>query len=235
MTFGSKLKYFRHRCSITQAKLAELTGIHLVSIKRYETNKIMPTTPHLEKLADALGVSISAFEETDDLKTICNLQTYSDLMRLLIVLRKNHIISINGNRGEDGRLLPDTVTFSLAPLFAKFFCVQDKKGSAEEIQLSLKSPLILDNIVKWESIYAKYEYLSDKYKGDEDAKTFLKTLEDNLDQIELEMQFDPILLERVDGHITVKVTPELGNEDILSELREKAIAEELKKQSKNKR
>ena len=41
MTIGEKIKYFRSRIGITQAKLAELSGIHPVSIRKYETNKKM--------------------------------------------------------------------------------------------------------------------------------------------------------------------------------------------------
>ena len=38
MTIGEKIKYCRKQIGITQDKLAELTGIHPVSIRKYETN-----------------------------------------------------------------------------------------------------------------------------------------------------------------------------------------------------
>ena len=40
----------------SQNKLAELTGCHPVSIRKYETNKMQPQPPQLEKIAAALGV-----------------------------------------------------------------------------------------------------------------------------------------------------------------------------------
>ena len=41
MTIGEKIKYCRKQIGITQDKLAELTGIHPVSIRKYETNKML--------------------------------------------------------------------------------------------------------------------------------------------------------------------------------------------------
>ena len=42
MTIGEKIKYFRKRIGITQAKLAELSWIYPVSIRKYEINKMVP-------------------------------------------------------------------------------------------------------------------------------------------------------------------------------------------------
>ena len=60
MTIGEKIKYFRTRIGITQAKLAELSGIHPVSIRKYETNKMVPQSPQIDRIAEALGISQSA-------------------------------------------------------------------------------------------------------------------------------------------------------------------------------
>ena len=57
MTIGEKIKYFRTRIGITQAKLAELSGIHPVSIRKYETNKMVPQSPQIDRIAEALGIS----------------------------------------------------------------------------------------------------------------------------------------------------------------------------------
>ena len=59
MTIGEKIKYCRKQIGITQDKLAELTGIHPVSIRKYETNKMQPQPPQLEKIAAALGVRMA--------------------------------------------------------------------------------------------------------------------------------------------------------------------------------
>ena len=65
MTIGEKIKYCRKQIGITQDKLAELTGIHPVSIRKYETNKMQPQPPQLEKIAAALGVSYNALNGSD--------------------------------------------------------------------------------------------------------------------------------------------------------------------------
>ena len=60
MTIGEKIKYFRKRIGITQAKLAELSGIHPVSIRKYEINKMVPQAAQIDRLAEALGVKEAA-------------------------------------------------------------------------------------------------------------------------------------------------------------------------------
>ena len=66
MTIGEKIKYFRTQKRITQAKLAELSGIHPVSIRKYETNKMIPQSQQIDKIAEALEISsfaITGFEK----------------------------------------------------------------------------------------------------------------------------------------------------------------------------
>jgi transcriptional regulator with XRE-family HTH domain len=48
MTIGEKIRTIRATRNMTQAKLAELTGIHPVSIRKYETNKMQPQLPQIE-------------------------------------------------------------------------------------------------------------------------------------------------------------------------------------------
>ena len=66
MTIGEKIKYCRKQIGITQDKLAELTGIHPVSIRKYETNKMQPQPPQLEKIA-AGDDGLSARRMFDDI------------------------------------------------------------------------------------------------------------------------------------------------------------------------
>ena len=78
MTIGEKIKYCRKQIGITQDKLAELTGIHPVSIRKYETNKMQPQPPQLEKIAVALGISYNALNVSDTAGSC--LETDEDLM-----------------------------------------------------------------------------------------------------------------------------------------------------------
>lgn len=204
MTIGEKIKYCRHRYNITQAKLAELSGVSLVSIKRYESNKTIPVKSHIEKLADALGIGSFAFSDMN-IDFPSKMETYGDLIGLLMFLRKIHVVAIDGTRDDDGRLVPNTATFSIAPMIGKVFQSSVLEHSVEDIQLSLKSQNILDGLLKWESVYNKYEHLSEKYKDDEKAQTTLTSIEEDLAVIELEMQCNSTLLERVKDTPVVKI------------------------------
>ena len=94
MTIGEKIKYCRKQIGITQDKLAELTGIHPVSIRKYETNKMQPQPPQLEKIAAALGVSYNALNGSDTAGL--RLETVGDLMSVLMVLISKSDIPTEG-------------------------------------------------------------------------------------------------------------------------------------------
>ena len=101
MTIGEKIKYFRKRIGITQAKLAELSGIHPVSIRKYETNKMVPQAAQIDRLAEALSVSSFALA---GIENNIRLETVGDFMGLMIMLIKTKIVSINGEREENGMI-----------------------------------------------------------------------------------------------------------------------------------
>ena len=56
MTIGEKIKHYRKLSGMTQSELAERSGIHPVTIRKYETNKLIPKTEQIIKIANALGV-----------------------------------------------------------------------------------------------------------------------------------------------------------------------------------
>ena len=58
MTLGEKIKLFRNRRSLTQAKLAEKSGFSLNSIQKYEWDKNTPKIENLTKIAEALEIDI---------------------------------------------------------------------------------------------------------------------------------------------------------------------------------
>ena len=65
MTIGEQIKYIRSRRNITQNQLAQIVGVHPVTIRKYETNKLQPKKEHLSKIADALWVSPLVFRGFD--------------------------------------------------------------------------------------------------------------------------------------------------------------------------
>lgn len=58
MTNGEKLKKIRKEKDMTQRQLADKVGISLMSIQRYERDERQPTLEILQKICDALDVSV---------------------------------------------------------------------------------------------------------------------------------------------------------------------------------
>ena len=207
MTIGEKIKYFRKRIGITQAKLAELSGIHPVSIRKYEINKMVPQTQQIEKIAKALGISSFALT---GIENNIRLETIGDFMGLLIMLCKTHIIFIDGKRGEDEALLPNTVSFKINPFITQFFNAKSGKKNinADDILYNLKSENIFQDILKWEKINYVYEKCAVKYSNttNEADKNAIEELKNTKESIEMELQRSNVVLNS-DNEISIKVPP----------------------------
>lgn len=195
MTIGEKIKYFRSRIGITQAKLAELSGIHPVSIRKYETNKMVPQAAQIDRLAEALGVSsfaLAGFENN------IRLETVGDFMGLMIMLIKTKIVSINGEREESGMINTDTAQFVINPFITNFFDSKTDKSNlyANTILYYLKNENILSDILKWERINHRYEKCAAEIcdTSDKELINILDDLKEAKEVIELELQHSSIKL-----------------------------------------
>ena len=195
MTIGEKIKYFRSRIGITQAKLAELSGIHPVSIRKYETNKMVPQAAQIDRLAEALGISsfaLAGFENNIRLETI------GDFMGLMIMLIKTKIVSINGEREENGMINANTVSFVINPFITNFFDAKSDKTelSANTLLYYLKNENILSDILKWEKINHRYEKCAAEIcdTSDKELINILDDLKEAKEVIELELQHSSIKL-----------------------------------------
>ena len=211
MTIGEKIKYFRTRIGITQSKLAELSGIHPVSIRKYETNKMIPQAQQIDRIAEALGVSsfaIAGFENNIRLETI------GDFMGLLIMLIKTKIVVVNGERGADDIYKAETVSFKVNPLISQFFNanVSDKEFNANDIIYHLKRNNVLDDILKWEKINYRYEKCAAQYSDtpDKSTQTTLEQFKNDKEAIEMELQRSNVMLNSNNG-ISVKIIPDYLN------------------------
>jgi len=208
MTIGEKIKYFRSRIGITQAKLAELSGIHPVSIRKYETNKMVPQAAQIDRLAEALGVSsfaLAGFENN------IRLETVGDFMGLMIMLIKTKIVSINGEREESGMINADTAQFVINPFITNFFDAKSDKSelSANTLLYYLKNENILSDILKWERINHRYEKCAAEIcdTSDKELINILEELKEQKEMIELELQHSNIMLSSNNG-ISVKIPPD---------------------------
>lgn len=211
MTIGEKIKYFRSRIGITQAKLAELSGIHPVSIRKYETNKMVPQAAQIDRLAEALGVSsfaLAGFENN------IRLETVGDFMGLMIMLIKTKIVSINGEREENGMINANTAQFVINPFITNFFDAKSDKSelSANTLLYYLKNENILSDILKWERINHRYEKCAAEIcdTSDKELINILEELKEQKEVIELELQHSSIMLNSSDG-ISVKIPPDFSN------------------------
>ncbi len=63
--FGARLKLLREQAGLTQGELAEKALYSRSSVNRWERSHRSPSWDHVRILAEALGVSMSAFTEGD--------------------------------------------------------------------------------------------------------------------------------------------------------------------------
>lgn len=68
MTIGEKIKTIRVKKGITQAELERRTGIKAPNIRKYEVGKLNPKPDTLNKIANALCVSVYEFIPENDPK-----------------------------------------------------------------------------------------------------------------------------------------------------------------------
>ena len=200
LTIGEKIKYFRKRRGITQAQLANLSGIHPVSIRKYETNKMQPQTAQIERISSALGVNAAAIDGIN--ASNIRLDSQGDLMGLLISWHKSGILRLEGQRDETKKIIESTAHFSANPILAPFFSLTWSEGEnkkaihPDDLCIELSSRSMLDTLLNWEYIYNGYVTLIEKYKDtDSEAnQNALAELASDLELIEMEMQASQILL-----------------------------------------
>lgn len=84
MTIGKKIKYYRNKSGMTQNELAAKANIHPVTIRKYETDRYLPSYNHIKKISKALNISnvilIMSEIKVDTLWCNC----YNKLERLLL-------------------------------------------------------------------------------------------------------------------------------------------------------
>ena len=200
MTVGEKIKYCRKQIGITQDKLAELTGIHPVSIRKYETNTMQPQPPQLEKIAAALGVSYNALNGNDNAGL--RLKTVGDLMGILMVLCNSSIIQISGERGEDKMLKDETVSIQFNPILSSYlefgYSSRGKEHtlSLQDALLNIKSYKVFNDLLKWEKMNYLYQSAL-KSAGDnpnEATQAAIDEIAEMKEKVELELQKSQLLL-----------------------------------------
>ena len=201
MTIGERIKFFRKSRGITQSQLAKLSGVHPVTVRKYETNKMVPQPEQIRRIADALAVSYYAIAGTESLGT---LETNGDLVGFIIMLCKSGIIEFIGEKDERNRFNPETARIRINPIISGHFSAFDKdeKIEAKELSFKLEYASEWEDLVHWASIYFDCMETVDKYK-DRENEPAIKAVNDEIKQgfelIEMKIQNSNILLDTTDG------------------------------------
>lgn len=178
LTVADRIRYYRKQQGLTQAELADLAGIHPVSIRKYEINKMQPQQAQIEKIARALHINSSAIRGVQS--EVVHLDTVGNLLGLLMEWHKSGIMRIEGERDSEQMLIADSVQFVLNPVLGRCFISgsQDEKEKAIQMD-SLKAMLpddMFSEFLRWEGLYYKYCQFLLKNPEDENSK-FLEGLE----------------------------------------------------------
>lgn len=200
MTIGEKIKYYRKQIDITQDRLAELTGIHPVSIRKYETNKMQPQPPQLEKIAAALGVSYNALNGSDTAGL--RLETVGDLMGVLMVLCNSGILRITGERGEDKLLKDETVSIQFNHIlssyleFGYFSRGKEHTLALQDALLNIRNYKVLNDLLKWEKMNFIYQSAlkSVGENPNEATQAAIDEIAETKEKVELELQKSQMLI-----------------------------------------
>ncbi len=167
MTIGEKIKYVRKLYHMSSAELAERTGIHPVSIRKYESNKMVPQTAQIERLAAAFHLSPAIFSGLTDMRF--DYQFSGDCLGMLIMLYTSGTLIISGERNEKNILKKETVKFTVSPLLQRFlqFSEKNKALSFEDVNILIKDNDTLDRFIFWEFMYNRRDELYDAYMEEE--------------------------------------------------------------------
>ena len=96
------MKYYRQAKNMSQGDLGKAAGINLSTIKKYETGVRNPKYEQLEKIADALGISVDNFYESE-------ITTVGELITIIKTLDEQLNMKITAEKDENGEYIPDTV------------------------------------------------------------------------------------------------------------------------------
>ncbi len=204
-TVGDRIRYFRKDRKMTQDKLAELTGIHPVSIRKYETNKMQPQIEQIERIASVLDVNVSAIVGYNTKPAV--VRTVGDLTGVLMMLYKAHILMIIGKptfNDEDvnkedfdplAGMDPQKMLIMLNPMLSSYFDVAKITSitgdfstgqlSVDQLGLILKKREYAEEFIQWAAMYSLFERLLASNTMREDADSQLDFITNAMETQEL--------------------------------------------------
>lgn len=103
MEVAEKIRQYRLARGLTQKALGEKCGINEVTIRKYELGDRNPKPDQLQKIADALEVSIFAFLDID-------LKNARDIVTLLLKMDDFFDIRFAGSTDQNDMIIPSSLT-----------------------------------------------------------------------------------------------------------------------------
>ena len=205
MTLGERIRFCRKNSGLTQEQLAEITGIHSVSINKYEKDKMVPKPDQLSKIALALNVSTMALNGSED--PSFRVETIGDFMGFLFTMHHSGIMMLKGKRDKEGYIKEETAYIEINPSIKQYFGIKGlDKDSADQVFL-LQNKQVLKDLIKWEqtenfitSNQAKYDEMTDEEKAAFDE------IKANKELIEIKLSQSNVLLDTSSG-VSVRVNP----------------------------
>ena len=101
-SIGSKIQKYRKLKDMTQDELSKQSGIYLSTIKKYESGERNPKPDQLQKIAEALGISVTVFLDYD-------INTVSDVLSLVMKLNEQSPLKISADKDKDGNYIPSSM------------------------------------------------------------------------------------------------------------------------------
>lgn len=95
MEIGERIRYFRTLRKMTKEQLAEISGIGLSTIGKYESGDRNPKPEQLLKISEAFGISINVFLDLD-------IKTVSDLLSLVFKMDEQLSLNFEAQTDESG-------------------------------------------------------------------------------------------------------------------------------------
>ncbi|MFI3254973.1 MAG: helix-turn-helix transcriptional regulator [Eubacteriales bacterium] len=111
MTDGEKILFYRKQCGLTQKRLAELSGVSEISIRKYELGSRNPKPAQLKKLAKAMKMAENTFFDIE--VSDVTLETDGDFMAILFQFIEKMNCRLEYEVDTEGNFLENSVKISL--------------------------------------------------------------------------------------------------------------------------
>ena len=153
MDIAERIKRLRELYGITANELADITGIHPVSIRKYETNKMVPGIEVIDKMCNALNLSRMVFEGIPKQNT--DFRFTGDFFQILFLLLANNTLNAEYTFSKNFENSLDKTYFTLNPLLSKYIKIWngDTEIPLENLTITLNTDDGMEDNSIWFNSY----------------------------------------------------------------------------------